>query len=930
MHEAEDSFRETFANVWETLHLRKSGALDLAATIVPSETRGSAPDLAISTLPSLSQELELGPTIGKGGTAIVYLAKQLALHRDVAVKVVRRDQDSPKAMRELLAEGFVTGLLQHPNIIPIYALGRNDDGAPMLVMKCIGGTSWRDYLREPEKHTNTFGAQSALEFHLDVFMQVAKAAHYAHERGIIHRDLKPDNVMIGELGEVYVLDWGLAVATNDGGGRFRAAKEVDAIAGTPGYMAPEMVDYQGQFPISPRTDVFLLGAVLHEILTRRPRNSGTSTFEIMFAAYRAEPQHYEEEVPAELGAIANKACARDPKDRYSSAEELRRAIAEYGRHKGSADLTAEAADRLIRLQALAPKPDADALQIDRAFTEARFGFEQALRVWPENQRAKDGLYAALSAMADRELTRGAVERAEVLLAQLPDAKALHARLVTLKNKKLEEASEVAELKKISAEVDANVGLAARSRFALVLAVAWTILPLVMSYARRSGWVVVTNFEYLMQASMFGAVLLAGVYIGRRAFLKNDHNRRVISAALLVFIGMVLHRSVAWALHIPHPVALTQELFLYAISLGFIAIFADAKIGVSATVYAVAFITSGFYTEYVYEITAIANGIALSAIALLWSRRNTLAVLSLLLFSCAELDTQKGLFRCAGDLDCSEGWRCESAVCTDRAQVPDAAIIPTDCDPPCSAFATCDLERNTCIIDHGNCIETDSSATANGFDAHFIDPPGIGGQLPRDIDRLSAASCYPNGIRLAQAADTGGLWYRLPLVFDRFRLSATIEVQPDETFGLGDGIALIFVEQLRVLGGGGAYLGYDGLTGYALEVDYAASEFGCTPEMEPAAPHLAWIRTTTASLGRACGERLLGAKTLERASGVFEISIEVHPRDAAHAHAVIALDGVTQFEVETPYSAFTGYAGVTAGTGALRAIFTVRRLRFEEL
>lgn len=937
--EAEDSFRETFATVWETLHLRKSGPVDLGATIVPSQGPAAVPDLSISTLPSLSRELQLGPTIGKGGTAIVYLAKQLALHRDVAVKVIRSDQDSPKAMRELLAEGFITGLLQHPNIIPIYALGRSDEGAPMLVMKCVGGTSWRDYLREPERHQAAFGAQSALELHLEIFLQVAKAVHYAHERGIIHRDLKPDNVMIGELSEVYVLDWGLAVATSDAvdsGGRFRSAHEVDAIAGTPGYMAPEMVDYQGPFEISPRTDVFLLGAVLHEILTGSARNLGTSTFEVMFTAYRAEPFVYGSDVPAELAEIANKACARDPQDRYASAEELRRAVQEYVRHKGSADLTAEAADRLVRLQALAPKTNADALEVDRAFTEARFGFEQALRVWPENPRAKDGLRAAITAMAERELAGGSVDRAAVLLAELPDASALHEKLNRLRRSKAAEATEVAELKKLSAEVDSNVGLRARSRFALVLAIAWTILPFSMAYARNNGYVVVTYFEYVMQASMFGTLLLAGLYIGRKALLQNEHNRRIFSATLLVFLGMLLHRCVAWALGIPHPTALTQELFLYSISLGFMAIFTDRYLGISAAIYAVAFIASGFWTELVYEITGTANFIALSAIALSWRKRSALLVLAILSISCSELDVEQEKFRCASDSDCRDTWRCDLAekICVSTpAPPPDGGLVPTECDPPCSSFSLCDLERNLCVFPGGNCVEANLSATSDGFDALFTDNIGAGGQLPRDFIYSGAARCAPNGIRLVSfQGESGGLWYRMPVTFDAFRLSVTVDARNVVSeYGPGDGLALLFVEDPPgFVGGAGALLGYDGFTGYAVEVDYARSGFGCAEEDEPDGPHSAWVRTSSASFGSACGDDTFGTGLITAPEDVFEIAIEVRPLDAERARAIVSLDGTIVFEADAPYRAFQGSAGVTAGTGALATAFAVRAMRFERL
>ena len=190
------------------------------------------------------------------------MAEQRSLAREVAIKTVK-DHAGERARDALCDEAVVTGLLEHPNVIPVHALGCDSEGRPLLVMKRVEGVAWRDLLRDPEHPawaTHAAAPEDRLAFHLDVLADVSQAAAFAHSRRIVHRDIKPENVMIGEFGEVYLLDWGLAVT---------AGRELEpgTLVGTPAYMAPEMV---GGGRVDGRTDVYLLGATLHEVLTGRP------------------------------------------------------------------------------------------------------------------------------------------------------------------------------------------------------------------------------------------------------------------------------------------------------------------------------------------------------------------------------------------------------------------------------------------------------------------------------------------------------------------------------------------------------------------------------------------------------------------------------------------------------------------------------------
>src|SRR6185503_17346084 len=146
------------------------------------------------------------------------------------------------------------------------------------------------------------------DLNVGILLQVLNAVRFAHSRGIIHRDVKPDNVMIGAFGEVYLLDWGIAVRPAETPG------VVGPMVGTPRYLAPEMLD-GALDDVGPHTDVYLLGATLHHILTGQPRHAGETLETVLAAAKESRPVHYAATVPAELAALCNAATAQDPKRR---------------------------------------------------------------------------------------------------------------------------------------------------------------------------------------------------------------------------------------------------------------------------------------------------------------------------------------------------------------------------------------------------------------------------------------------------------------------------------------------------------------------------------------------------------------------------------------------------------------------------------------
>jgi eukaryotic-like serine/threonine-protein kinase len=230
------------------------------STIVPPVARpttGGARALEVlEELAGDTEQLRIGSVIGEGGMGIVHAAEQVALGRTVAVKSLKPGRRDPVASLDLLREAWVTGSLEHPNIVPVHYLKVMRDGPPSIVLKRIEGVEWSRLLHDAGEVERRFGAKDLLAWNVGILLQVLNALRFAHRHGILHRDLKPSNVMIGDYGEVYLLDWGIAVSLrDDGSGRLPLASHAAQLAGTPCYMAPEMLGREGDLPLSERTDV---------------------------------------------------------------------------------------------------------------------------------------------------------------------------------------------------------------------------------------------------------------------------------------------------------------------------------------------------------------------------------------------------------------------------------------------------------------------------------------------------------------------------------------------------------------------------------------------------------------------------------------------------------------------------------------------------
>ena len=269
--------------------------------------------------------------IGKGGMGEVMAAHDEQIGRDVAIKRMRAAKPSERAIARFLREASVQGRLEHPSIVPVHEIGRDGDGLPFFVMKKLTATSLATLLDTP----STFPLQRVLR----AFSDVCLAVELAHTRGIVHRDLKPDNIMLGDFGEVYILDWGVAKVIGEaeegefadvGSGSGEHATGAGIAIGTPGYMSPEQV--LGEPDIDGRADIYTLGCVLFEILAGEPLlPRGNEGLRSSLRGIDARPslRARGRDVPPELDELCVQATQVERKDRIATARELGERVQRY-------------------------------------------------------------------------------------------------------------------------------------------------------------------------------------------------------------------------------------------------------------------------------------------------------------------------------------------------------------------------------------------------------------------------------------------------------------------------------------------------------------------------------------------------------------------------------------------------------------------------
>jgi len=386
--------------------------------------------------------------IARGGMGAVYRARQEVLEREVAVKVMTGQADSAEVAERFRREALVLGRLEHPNIVPIYDLGHDEDGHLFYSMKLVKGRTLQTLLNDLRKEQPEALRDSSLKRLLDVFRKICDAISFAHSRGVLHRDLKPDNIMVGEFGEVLVMDWGLAklLGSNDEPKTTPSFDSKDssfsgtlsgAVMGTPQYMSPEQALGQNE-SLDVRSDVYALGGILYAILTLRPPVEGKTAEEVLkkvgsgqitapsqlhtstkakgdvpeASAIKPLPHLAGGRVPAALSSVAMKALAKERAQRYPDARSLGEDIEKW--QSGFATMAEEAG--LARQLTLLVKRHKTPFVIAAA-AWLLITLLAVIFVFNLREKEKRALAGEASAVQGREAARVALAKSSMALAE---------------------------------------------------------------------------------------------------------------------------------------------------------------------------------------------------------------------------------------------------------------------------------------------------------------------------------------------------------------------------------------------------------------------------------------------------------------------------------------------------------------------------------
>ncbi len=563
------------------------------------------PPSSLDPSASLSS-IAVGEIIGEGGMGVVRAAVQRSLARTVAIKTTLPDASARDAAR-MLQEAWVTGFLEHPGVVPVHDILRGAEGAPVVVMRRIRGATWEERQRDDE-WARAEGARDLLEQNLRIFVRVCEVVEFAHAKGVMHRDIKPANVMLGSFGEVYLLDWGLALALGDEAAEHlpRAGMSRD-LAGTLAYAAPEMIGAVDA-PLSEHTDVYLLGALLFELAAGQPPHD-KPTVTLTFESIAKSPPVVPASVPSRLGAICARAMAKEPSKRHARAGDLRRDVLDFLRVRDSEHVVAQGERALESLRALCGE-GGTRRRIYDLYGECRFAFREALHMWPENEAARTGLEAAATLVIDHELQRDP----RVAAALLDEAPEVAPELVTrVREASLAETKERDRLAKLARVHDQTTGLRARQIFFVFLGLTWAASQFADDLAP------LTHVRFAI-GSLLELPLMFVAWLVSRDMMKTLFNRRLIAAVVVMLLAQTAFFLSAQSLGVELKSARILQLGLWATVAASLTAFLERRFW-AMTVGFIAALAVTLKWPHLRPIAGALSTLAVTVnVALIWRRR----------------------------------------------------------------------------------------------------------------------------------------------------------------------------------------------------------------------------------------------------------------------------------------------------------------------
>ncbi len=550
-------------------------------------------------------------TLGTGGMSEVRLARQESMGRLIAVKGLLPKYRGARRGRRLLEEAWVTGHLEHPNVVPVHGVKADDDGSPLILLKRIEGRTWAEVIASPGLIRELGSAiDDPLVWHVSVLVAVCRAIEFAHSRGVVHRDIKPANVMVGRFGEVTVLDWGLAVcvsASVEGDNHLPRWSAVQGIVGTPAYMAPEML--RPHHPPDPMVDVYLLGSTLAHVLTGRAPHRGNTLKDVISAITGSQPPLAG---PASLQALCRQAMAPEPDARPPSVSAFRQAL-ERTLEDRSVDRLQQAAEH--QLADLRDSLDEGPEVVVALVAACRFGFGEVLATRPAHTPARAGLDAALALAARHAL---AEQRPGLARAYLDEATDVPAELVDAVDSAMRAHADV--VARAAAVIEAHDPVVGRRAVVLLAGALWVATSVVPA--------LLIDFESadpvplpMLAVTVCVGSLAAALVVARPQWVPNRVSRAFV-ALLALFpalhalteLGLRL-QGVDYSVIVAMPIVVGLLVSLSG------ALHLDGRLGVAAAVYAGLWLAVSFGWVAGPPAVAMANlMLGLCCVWVFWSAR----------------------------------------------------------------------------------------------------------------------------------------------------------------------------------------------------------------------------------------------------------------------------------------------------------------------
>lgn len=531
------------------------------------------------TLDPLLDDFMIKDLLGEGGMGRVYSGVQASLNREVALKVSKVNDQEPRLIAQIFHEAQITANLDHPNILPIYILALNEQDQPIQVMKQIIGVTWADLIANPNHPmwSQLDHTEGRLHFHLDILAQVCQAMSYAHDHQIIHRDLKPENVMIGRFGEVFVLDWGVALYIPAIGASFEmtsyhaqvSSRLDEALVGTPAYMPKEMAQCDVA-SLGAWTDVYLLGAILYEILCGIRIRTGNNLKELFIQITDGIIPNIPPDISEEFRSLLLASLDPNIDHRIENGHSFRKLLVHAIRTDRAARVQRKAQRMSTELKQALHTEEYGVDELSFMYDEARLTYRTSLEMWSECTRARSGLDHLHSIWAEYSIVIDDLQGAKRAISHLEiPSPTLSQQLENAFRDRERLDQEHAQLQEWHADEQMSSSRSLRLLFSTIGLIIFGFGSLLLDYLERTDRVLIDSKGEFIAAISFTIIvyIIFAMIAARRRQSSGEANaifQRLVSYLTIITLAVSLQRFISWQLGLSFDRLLHLEMTLIAL------------------------------------------------------------------------------------------------------------------------------------------------------------------------------------------------------------------------------------------------------------------------------------------------------------------------------------------------------------------------------